>query len=120
MGRGWLQRPTHWSLFPGVPGPWCWELRRASWPLLGTVRVLAVGTWFSGADEMFLTTVLAGQALGTRRARGKRRRGGERRWCFPVQPWELRNASLGKLELLGGVFTAGFCHPEIAGSGWAG
>lgn len=21
MGRGWLQGPMHWNLFPGVPGP---------------------------------------------------------------------------------------------------
>lgn len=54
-----------------------------------------------GADEIFLTTVLTGQVLGTRRAKGKRKRSGERRWCFPVQSWELKNARLEKMELLG-------------------
>lgn len=78
MGRGWLQGPRH--LFPGVPGvpgPWSWELRRGSWPSLGTAQVPAVGTWCTGADEMFLTAVLTGQVLGTRRVKGKRKGWGE-------------------------------------------
>lgn len=70
MVRGWLQDPPRCSLFPGIPGPWCWELRRASWSLLGTAQVLAVGTWCPGADEGFLSTKLAGQAPGARRVNG--------------------------------------------------
>lgn len=95
-----------WSLFPKVEDHDAGDCRGKA------DRHWALRTWCTGAYEMFLTSVLA-----TRKVKGKRKRSGERRRCFPVQSWELRNARLGNMELLGGMFTAGFCCPEIAGNG---
>lgn len=61
----------------GVPcvGPWePWKWAGASWPLLGIAQDPMVGTWCPGDGEMFLSTLLAGQVLGTKGVKGKRKK----------------------------------------------
>lgn len=109
MGSVCLQGPTRWSLFPGVPGPWCWELRRASWPSLGTAQVPAVETWYTGADEMFLNTMLTGQVLVTGRVKGKRKGWGEE-MVFSSAALGTQKCQTGEAGAAGrGVYSWVFC-----------
>lgn len=85
MGRDWQQGPLCWSLFPRVEDHGAGDCR---WK---ACLQWALRAWCTGAYEMFLTSV-----LGTKRAKGKKK-SEERRWCFPVQSWELRDARLGNM-----------------------
>lgn len=88
----------------------------AAWPgwlSLGTVLVLLRGD---------VATSLATVLLSARKEKGKKRRGGKKRWWLPVQPWGLRNAITGKLDLLEGpgVSEGGFYCPDTSGRRWVG
>lgn len=86
---------------------------RPGWLSLGTVLVLLRGD---------VATSLATVLLRARKEKGKKRRGGKKRWWLPVQPWGLRNAITRKLDLLEGpgVSEGGFYCPDTSGRRWVG
>lgn len=121
MGRGWWQvphaapgaSPCPQGIFLGVPWPRCWELHGQGgfpWAL----------SWCCWVGMWPLPWPLC--LLSARKEKGKKRRGGKKRWWLPVQPWGLRNAITGKLDLLEGpgVSEGGFYCPDTSGRRWVG